>query len=242
LQANYTFVNERLARHYGIPKIYGNHFRRVTLEDPDRNGLLGKGGILTLTSYPNRTSPVLRGKWVLENMLGSPPPPPPPNVPALEESVKAGKPPSVREQMQRHRQSAACSGCHSVMDPLGFALENFDAIGRRRTIDMTGVREEPPAGTPAAGTPIDASGALPGGTVFTGVAGLRQLLVDREQEFVGTVAERLLMYALGRPVEYYDMPAVRQVLRTTAKGGNRWSSLVVGIVNSRPFQMRRPRP
>jgi hypothetical protein len=240
LRANYTFVNERLAHHYEIPDIHGRHFRRVTIEDADRIGLLGQGSILTLTSYPNRTSPVLRGKWVLENMLGSPPPPPPPNVPALEASAGTGKPRSVREQMQRHRQNAACSACHSVMDPLGFALENFDAIGRRRTVDRTGVLEEPAAGAPPADTPIDASGSLPDGVTFSGVAGLRQLLVDREEEFVGTVAERLLTYALGRPLEYYDMPAVRQILKTAGAGGNRWSSLIVGIVNSRPFQVRRP--
>jgi mono/diheme cytochrome c family protein len=240
VRADYTFVNERLAQHYGVPNIYGNHFRRVTFRDGRRAGLLSQGSILTLTSYPNRTSPVLRGKWVLENILGSPPPPPPPDVPPLEESNKGGQPRSVREQMQQHRRNPACAGCHSVMDPLGFSLENFDAIGRWRTVDMTGILDQPPAGAPAVGTPIDASGALPDGTKFMGMAGLRQLLADREEEFVGTVAERLLMYALGRPVEHYDMPAVRQILRKAAEGGNRWSSLIVGIVNSRPFQARRP--
>jgi hypothetical protein len=196
LRADYTFVNERLAQHYGLPNIYGNHFRRVKFPNGDRAGLLSQGSILTLTSYPNRTSPVLRGKWVLENILGAPPPPPPPDVPPLEESNKGGKPRSVREQMQQHRRNPACAGCHS--------------------------------------------GALPDGTKFTGVTGLRQLLANREAEFVETVSERLLMYALGRPVQYYDMPVVRQILRQAADGGNRWSSLIVGIVNSRPFQARRP--
>lgn len=240
LRANYTFINARLATHYGRPNVYGNHFRRVPLTHDQRAGLLGQGSILTLTSYPNRTSPVLRGKWVLENLLSAPPPPPPPDVPALEESGEDGMPRSVREQMQQHRQSPACFGCHSVMDPLGFALENFDAIGRWRTVDETGVLEVPPVGAPEAGTPIDPSARLPDGTTLTGVAGLRRWLLDRQDEFVQTVAERLLMYALGRPAEYYDMPTVRQVLRETAEGGNRWSSLIVAIVTSPPFHARRP--
>ena len=240
LRADHTFVNERLARHYGIPGVYGSHFRRVAVADDNRAGLLGQGSILTLTSYPNRTSPVLRGKWVLENILSAPPPPPPPDVPALEERGGDGQPRSVREQLRLHRQSPACAGCHNAMDPLGFALENFDAIGRWRAVDMTGVFEEPPAGAPAPGARIDPSGALPGGAAFAGPAGLRTLLLEREDEFVATVAERLLMYALGRPVEYYDMPTVRRILREAAAGGNRWSSLILGIVRSAPFQARRP--
>ena len=239
LRADHTFVNERLARHYGIPNVYGNHFRRVQVADDYRAGLLGQGSVLTLTSYPNRTSPVLRGKWVLENMLSAPPPPPPPDVPALEGRGADGKPRSVRDQLREHRRNPACAGCHNAMDPIGFALENFDAIGRWRTVDMTGVLEAPPAGSPAPGTRIDPSGSLPGGAAFAGPTGLRALLLERQDEFVATVAERLLMYALGRPVAYHDMPAVRQVLREAAADGNRWSSIIVGIARSKPFQMRR---
>ena len=161
-------VNERLAKHYRISNIYGDHFRRVTVENENRAGLMGQGSILTLTSYPNRTSPVLRGKWVLENILSAPPAPPPPNVPDLEERGDDGKPQSVREQMQQHRRSPACAGCHNVMDSLGFSLENFDAIGRWRSVDETGILEEPPAGAPRPGTEIDPSGALPDGTTFSG--------------------------------------------------------------------------
>ncbi len=240
LRADHTFVNERLARHYGMPGVYGSHFRRVAVDDDGRAGLLGQGSILTLTSYPNRTSPVLRGKWVLENMLSAPPPPPPPDVPALEERGGDGQPRSVREQLRLHRRSPACAGCHNAMDPIGFALENFDAIGRWRSVDMTGVLEEPAAGAPAPGARIDPSGALPGGAAFSGPAGLRALLLERQDEFVATVAERLLMYALGRPVEYYDMPTVRRILRGSAAAGNRWSSLILEIVRSAPFQARRP--
>ena len=240
LQADYSFINERLARHYGLPNVYGNHFRRVTLTDENRRGLLGQASVLTLTSYPNRTSPVLRGKWVLENILSAPPPPPPPDVPALEASSGDGKPKSVREQMQQHRQSPACAGCHSVMDPLGFSLENFDALGRWRAIDTTGALEEPPAGSPPPGTPVDASGTLPDGTDFSGAAGLRGLLLERRDAFIGTLAERLLMYALGRPVEYYDMPTVRQVLKEAAEQDYRWSALIGAIATSAPFQTRRP--
>ena len=240
LRADHTFLNERLARHYGIPDVHGSHFRRVAVGAAGRAGLLGQGSILTLTSYPNRTSPVLRGKWVLENILSAPPPPPPADVPALEERAGDGPPRSVREQLRLHRQSPACAGCHNAMDPLGFALENFDAIGRWRDVDRTGVLEEPPAGEPAPGTRIDASGALPGGAAFSGPAGLRELLLARQDEFVATVAERLLTYALGRPVEYYDMPTVRRILRGSAAAGNRWSSLILEIVRSAPFQARRP--
>jgi hypothetical protein len=229
LTANYTFVNERLARHYQIPNVYGNYFRRVTFGSNDqRGGLLGHGSLLTVTSYPNRTSPVLRGKWLLENILGTPPPEPPPNVPGLPDRGEGGKPASVRERLEQHRKNPVCAACHAPMDPLGFALENFDAIGRWRS-------------TSEAGTPIDASGALPGGAQFSGLAGLRIILSDRREQFVRTVAEKLLAYALGRGLEYYDMPALRAVVREAAPKDYRWSSLILGIVKSPPFQMRRSR-
>ena len=226
LTADYTFVNERLARHYQIPNIYGNHFRRVTLGDEHRKGLLGQGSILTVTSYANRTSPVLRGKWLLENMLGTPPPPPPPDVPALKDRGEDGEALSVRERMEQHRANPVCASCHEVMDPLGFALENFDGIGGWRT-------------TSEANTPIDASGVLPDGTRFEGPVGLRELLVSRRQQFVTTVTERLLTYALGRGVENYDAPAVRKIVQEAAPSDYRWSSIIMGIVRSVPFQMRR---
>jgi len=227
LSANYTFVNERLARHYGIPNIYGSRFRRVTLQQPEqRGGLLGQGSLLTVTSYPNRTSPVLRGKWLLENILGAPTPPPPPDVPSLPERGEGNKPASVRERLELHRRNPTCAVCHSQMDPLGFALENFDAIGGWRTIGE-GRR------------PIDASGALPSGTKFAGLSGLRSVLLDRREQFVKTVSEKLLMYALGRGVEYYDLPAARKIVRDAASTDYRWSSVIVGIVSSAPFQMRR---
>ncbi|MEE8348561.1 MAG: DUF1592 domain-containing protein [Acidobacteriota bacterium] len=226
LTADYTFVNERLARHYQIPNIYGNHFRRVTLGDEHRKGLLGQGSILTVTSYANRTSPVLRGKWLLENILGTPPPPPPPNVPALKDRGQDGEALSVRERMEQHRANPVCASCHMVMDPLGFALENFDGIGKWRM-------------TSEANTPIDASGVLPDGTRFEGPAGLRELLVSRRQQFVTTVTEKLLTYALGRGVESYDAPAVRKIVQEAAPTDYRWSSIVMGIIKSVPFQMRR---
>jgi hypothetical protein len=228
LTADYTFVNERLAKHYGIPDVYGSHFRRVTLGEGHRRGLLGQGSILTVTSYATRTSPVLRGKWLLENVLGAPPPPPPPNVPALKENEEGEKPLSVRERMEQHRKNPTCASCHARMDPLGFALENFDAIGRWRT-------------TSEASTPIDASGALPDGATFQGPEDLRQLLVTRREEFVAALTEKLLTYAVGRGVEYYDAPAIRAIVRDAARHDYRWSSLVLGIVKSSSFQMRRSR-
>jgi len=224
LTARYTFVNERLARHYGLANVYGNHFRRVELTDPARMGLLGKGAVLTVTSYPNRTSPVLRGKWLLENVLGAPPPPPPPNVPALQEKVAGVQAKSVRERLEQHRANPACASCHRVMDPLGFALENFDAIGRWRTSE--------------AGMPIDASGSLIDGTQVNGPTTLVDALVARKSEFVGTVAQRLLTYALGRGVEYYDQPAVRKIVQDAAAENLTWSAVITGIVKSVPFQMR----
>ena len=229
LSANYTFVNERLARHYGIPGVYGDRFRRVTL-DPDhpRGGLLGHGGLLMVTSYPNRTSPVVRGKWLLETLLGAPPPEPPPNVPGLPDRGEGGEPASVRERLERHRANPACAGCHAPMDPLGFALENFDAIGLWRDASE-------------AGRPIDASATMPSGEAFEGPAGLRRVLLSRGDDFAATVTEKLLAYALGRGLEYSDRPAVRRILRNAADDDYTWSSIVLGIVESTPFQWRRSR-
>ena len=229
LGADYTFVNERLARHYGIPNVYGSHFRRVAL-DPDvaerRGGIFGHGSLLTVTSYPNRTSPVLRGKWVLTNVLGTPPPPPPDDVPDLPDRGEDGRAATVRDRLQRHRESPACSVCHAPMDPLGLALENYDAVGKWRT-------------TGEAALPIDASGNLPDGTVFEGPAGLRTLLLERREQFIGTLTQKLLAYALGRGPEYYDRPTVRAITRSAASENYRWSSIIVGIVQSTPFRMRR---
>ena len=227
LNADYTFVNERLARHYGIPNIYGSHFRRIHIADENRRGLLGQGSILTVTSYANRTSPVLRGKWVLENILGAPPPPPPPNVPSLRDPGAGGKVLTMRERMVEHRANPVCAGCHARMDPLGFALENFDGIGRWRATEGS--------------TPIDSSGVLPDGTAFNGPAELRGILLSKRDEFVTTVTERLLTYALGRGLEHYDFPVLRQVMREAAPADYRWSSLILATVNSMPFQMRRSR-
>jgi mono/diheme cytochrome c family protein len=225
VSADYTFLNERLAKHYEIPNVYGNHFRKVMLTDGRRGGLLGQASLLTVTSYPNRTSPVLRGKWLLDKMLGTPPPPPPPNVPALKDKGENGRPQSVRDRLQEHRKNPACASCHSKMDPLGFALDHFDAVGAWRTTDE--------------GTPVDASGALPDGARFQGLSGLRQLLLDRREQFVETVIEKLLGYSLGRGVEFYDQPAVRSIAREAAANDNRWSAIILGIVKSMPFQMRR---
>ena len=226
LTSDSTYVNEELAQHYGIPDVYGPHFRRVTLTDDFRKGLLGKAAILKVTSYPNRTSPVKRGKWLLENILGAPPPSPPPNVPALKENVVGHPALSVRERMEEHRANPACSGCHKLMDPLGFALENFDAIGRWRTVSE-------------AGAPIDASGQMIDGTKLDGPASLRRALLNHREDFVTTVTRKLMTYALGRGAEYYDEPAIREIVRGAAAGGYRWSSLILGITRSVPFQMRR---
>jgi hypothetical protein len=229
LTADYTFVNERLARHYAIPDIYGSHFRRVAVPDETRQGLLGKGGILAVTSYGNRTSPVLRGKWVLEQLLGMPPPPPPPDVPPLDDKKKEGKPLTMRQMMEQHRVNPACASCHKLMDPIGFALENFDAVGEWR------------ATYAEAGSPVDASGQLFDGSRFDDFSQFRQVLLNHKQQFAYTVAEKLLTYALGRGVEYYDAPAVRKILREAAPSEYRWSALIMGIVKSIPFQMRRSR-
>jgi mono/diheme cytochrome c family protein len=227
LKSDFTFANERLARHYGIPNVYGSHFRRVALgPGSPRGGLLGQGSVLTVTSHANRTSPVIRGKWLLENILGTPPPPPPADVPPLEATAVKGKILSVREQMEEHRKNPACASCHKLMDPLGFALENFDAVGRWRT------RAEGNA-------VIDTSAVLPDGTAFEGADGLRQVLLSRSDLFVQTMTEKLLTYALGRGLEYYDAPAVRAIGREVARRDHRFSSLILGVVNSAPFQMRR---
>jgi hypothetical protein len=224
LSANYTFVNERLARHYQIPNVYGDGFRRITFNNGTRGGLLGQGSILTVTSYANRTSPVLRGKWILENILGVPPPPPPPNVPALPDNGVNGKPTSVRERLEEHRKNPACAVCHVRMDPLGFALENFDAIGQWHAASRDG-------------TKIDSVGALPDGTKLEGVIGLRNFLLSRREQFVTAFTQKLLAWALGRSVEYYDLPTVRKITREAAASDDRWSSIIEGIAQSISFQM-----
>ena len=228
LNADYTFLNERLARHYGIPGVYGSSFRRVTLQDENRRGLLGQGSILMVTSRPNRTSPVLRGKWVLGSLLGTPPPPPPPDVPALNEAREEVGDLTMRQRMEQHRVNPACASCHLGMDPIGFALENFDAIGKWRSTEGN--------------SPIDTSGVLVDGTRFEGPAGLRKMLLRRPEQFVRNVTEKLLTYALGRDLDSYDDPAVQRILREAAPGDYRWSSLISGIIESTSFQMRRSQP
>jgi mono/diheme cytochrome c family protein len=224
LNADYTFVNERLARHYGIPNIYGSQFRRVPVTDEARRGLLGQASILAVTSYPNRTSPVQRGKWILTNILGVPPTPPPPNVPELKENAEGSQRRSLRERMELHRSDTVCAGCHKVMDPVGFALENFDAIGRWRTRDD--------------GASIDPSGTLFEGSQVDGPAALRRMLTSRPETFVGVMTEKMLTYALGRGVEYYDMPTVRKIVNQAGSNDFRFSNIVLGIVESTPFQMK----
>jgi catechol 2,3-dioxygenase-like lactoylglutathione lyase family enzyme len=224
LTADYTFVNERLARHYGIPNVYGTHFRRVPVTSEARRGLLGHGSVLTVTSQPNRTSPVLRGKWILDNLLGTPPPAPPAVVPPLKENSERERPLTMREQMEEHRANPACAGCHKLMDPLGFALENFDGVGAWRTSDLR--------------VAIDPSTELADGTRVAGPSALRQTLVAKPAVFVGTMTEKMLTYALGRGLEHYDMPAVRAIVRDAGRDDYRFTSLVLGIVRSVPFQMR----
>jgi hypothetical protein len=227
LSADYTFLNQRLAKHYGIPNIYGSHFRRVSFAgDParQRGGLLRQGSILTVTSYATRTSPVIRGKWILDNIMGTPPPDPPPNVPSLDDNVIAASLP-MRERLAQHRKNATCAACHKVMDPVGFSLENFDAIGRWRDLEDH--------------KPIDAAGGLADGSTFTGVGGLEQALLQRPELFAGTLAEKLLIFALGRGVETFDAPAVRQIVRRAQADNYRFSALILGLVNSTPFQMRK---
>jgi hypothetical protein len=224
LNADYTFVNERLARHYGIPNVYGSQFRRVTVADEARRGILGQASVLTVTSYPNRTSPVERGKWILTNLLGVPPQPPPPNVPSLQETSADGKVLSLRERMERHRADPVCAGCHKAMDPIGFALESFDGIGRSRKTEE--------------GVAINTSGTLFNGAEVDGIVGLRRNLVAQPETFVGVMTEKMLTYALGRGLEYYDMPAVRKIVRDGRSKDFRFSSMVLGIVRSTPFQMK----
>jgi hypothetical protein len=225
LNANYTFVNERLAHHYSIPNVYGPRFRRVTLNDEARRGLLGQGSVLTVTSYATRTSPVLRGKWILTNILGTPPPAPPPNVLALKENNEGGKLLSVRERLEEHRKSPACASCHKIMDPLGFSLENFDAIGQWRANSEDGA-------------PIDASGVLLDGSKVDGPTTLRAALMSRPEVFVTTLTEKLMTYALGRGVDYNDEPAIRAIVARAASDHYRFSDLVSGIVKSPPFRMK----
>ena len=224
LTADYTFVNERLARHYGIPDIYGSRFRRVAIADDARRGLLGQGSILALTSHAERTSPVVRGKWILENILGTAVPPPPPDVPPLKGNQEGQKPRTMREQMAEHRANAVCASCHKTMDSIGFAMENFDAVGAWRTHDS--------------GLPIDASGELADGAKVNGVVTLRNALVSRPDVFAGTLTRKLLIYALGRGLDYRDMPAVRTILRNASRDNYRFSALILGVVDSTPFQMR----
>jgi len=233
LRADYTFLNERLARHYGINDVYGVHHRRVQLADQRRHGLLGQASLMTVTSYPNRTSPVLRGKWLLEKFLGAPPPDPPPDVPALPDRGEGGAVVSVRARLEQHRNNPVCASCHRTIDPMGFALENFDAVGKWRTIDDGGV----PNGQ---GHPIDSSGVMPDGMAFDGVSQLREALVThRRMEFVGTVVEQMLTYALGRGLEYYDMPTVRAIVKHAETENYSWTSVIQAIVRSTPYQSRR---
>jgi hypothetical protein len=225
LKSDHTFLNERLAKHYGIPHVYGSHFRRVELADDSmRGGLLRQGSVLTVSSYATRTSPVIRGKWILENILGTPPPPPPANVPALKDNTISSSL-SVRERLAQHRANVACAGCHKLMDPIGFSLENFDAVGRWREIEE--------------GRPIDSTGGLPDGSQFVGVTGLEKALLKRPELFVSTLTEKLLTFALGRGVEPFDAPAIRKIVRNARARDYRLSSLIVGIVTSTPFQMRK---
>ncbi len=225
LRADYTFVNERLARHYGIPGIYGSNFRRVKVAQDERRGLLGQGSILTVTSHADRTSPVVRGKWILENLLASPPPPPPPNVPQLPENAEGDIPKSLRARLELHRASPVCASCHSVMDPIGFALDNFDAVGAWRTQES--------------GQPIDSTAKLSDGTQVDGVVSLREALLARPNLFISAVTEKLLIYSLGRGLNASDMPTVRRIVREAAAEDYSLSSLIEGVVESTPFQMRK---
>ena len=226
LSADYSYLNQRLAEHYGIQSVYGPQLRRVTLTDPNRSGLLGQGSILTVTSYPNRTSVAQRGKWVLENLLGTPPPPPPPDVPELKPQGKDGRKLTMREQMEVHRANPICTSCHARMDPIGFALETYDGVGKWRTHD--GASE------------IDASGKLPGGEAFNGPAGLKRTMLNgHREEFINTVTHKLLTYALGRGLEPFDEPTVRSITHQASLDGYRISSLITAVVESTPFQMRR---
>ena len=221
--ADYSFLNERLATHYGIRDIYGSHFRRVTFSDRTRGGLLGQSSLLTITSYPNRTSVTMRGRWLLANLLGAPPPPPPPDIPALQDAGRDGQPRSLRERMELHRKNPACASCHQRMDPLGFALENFDALGKWRSTSDD--------------APIDPSASFPDGTRFEGIAGLRTLLVSHKEDFVRTLTGKLLAYATGRGLDHHDLPVIRKIVRDAAPADYSWSSIITGVVRSAPFSM-----
>jgi hypothetical protein len=225
LKTDYTFVNQRLAEHYGIKGVVGNEFRRITLDDPKRQGLLGKASVMSVTAYPNRTAPTIRGKWVLEQLLGTPPPPPPPNVPFLKEDATHAKL-SMRQRMEEHATAPQCAVCHKIMDPIGFALENFDGLGKWRELGGDEGTEK-----------IESSGVLPDGTRFDGPLGLRDVLLRKQDLFVENFIERLLTYALGRGVEEYDRPIIRKIAREAATDGNRWSAIILGIVKTKPFQM-----
>jgi len=230
LSANYPFANERLAMHYGIPNVRGDQFRRVTLSDPNRFGLLGKGAVMMVTAYPNRTSPVLRGAYILENITGTPPSPPPPNVEAFKENKDGEKPKTVRQIMETHRANPTCNACHGVMDPLGFSLENFDTIGAYRAIDRY------------TRTKIDTSGKLVDGTAVNGPSDLRNALLRRPEQFAQTFTEKMMTYALGRGIEYYDMPTVRKIVKDAKRDNYRFSSIVMGIVNAPAFQSSKAEP
>jgi hypothetical protein len=227
IQADYTFLNERLARHYGIPGIGGNHFRKVTYPDDKRRGLLGQGSMLVQTSYANRTTPVLRGKWVMEVLLASPPPAPPPNVPTLDETkgVSEARLLTVRERMEQHRANPTCNSCHRVIDPLGLALENFDVTGKWRIKDS--------------GAPIDAAGTLYDGSQINGPTGLRNALLKRQDVVMTSFTESLMTYGLGRRVEAFDMPTVRKIVNAARKNGYKMSTFIMGVINSPAFQMSR---
>jgi hypothetical protein len=225
LDADYTFVNARLARHYGIPEIRGDYFRRISLpKDSPRRGILGQGSIMTVTSTANRTSPVLRGKWILEHVLGTPPPVPPPGVEVNLDAPPNAKPTTLRARLEEHRTNAVCASCHKIMDPLGFSLENFDLIGKWREQDN--------------GLPIDSTGVLVDGSPVAGPADLRKAVLARSDSFVTITTERLMTYALGRPVEYYDLPTVRAIVREAGAKNHTFSSLALGIVKSAPFQTK----
>jgi hypothetical protein len=223
LTADYSFLNERLAKHYGIRNIYGSHFRRVAFPDKTRGGLLGQSSLLTVTSYPNRTSVTMRGRWLLANMLGAPPPPPPPDIPALKDAGVDGQPSSLRERMEMHRKNPVCASCHQRMDPLGFSLENFDAVGKWRAASD--------------GAPIDPSAVFPDGTRFDGITGLRALMVAHQEDFVRTFGGKLLAYAIGRGLDHHDAPAVRRIARDAAPANYSWSAIITSIVKSTPFSM-----
>jgi len=229
MEADYTFVNERLARHYGMKGVYGSRFRRVELDDPNRFGLLGHGSLLSLTSNSGRTSPIIRGKFIVSELWNNPPPAPPADVPDLEASVPEGRPSTVREQLELHRANPTCAACHNNIDPVGFALENFNAIGQWRETTREGLE-------------IDSAGILGNGTPVSGPVELRQALLADPEVFAGTVTEKLMIYALGRGLEPSDMPVVRSILRNAAETDYALTSIILGIVDSFPFQMRRNLP